>query len=81
MLQCDNLCPNPTDELGLVLYSGPFNPHFPAFPTPNHQLQQNFTITVPNFPGQVQLAAVVYTLIGVSAVLFYFILHCCGAVH
>jgi hypothetical protein len=75
MLQCTAPCPDPTEELGNVLYAGPFNPVFPPPTTPNHEPQQNFTVTVPSFfqSGQtVQLAALVYTLIGVSVVLFRF---------
>jgi hypothetical protein len=67
MLQCTAPCPDPTDELGTVLYAGAFNPQFPPPTTPNHEPQQNFTVTVPSFlqHGQtVQLAALVYTLIG-----------------
>jgi hypothetical protein len=78
MLQCKSPCPDPIRQLGTVLYAGAFTPHFPAFPTPNHQPQQNFTVTVPHFTGQVQLAALAYTLVGVSAVLFY-VLRFCGA--
>jgi hypothetical protein len=78
MLQCNSPCPNPKDELGEVLYAGAFTPHFPAFPTPNHEPQQNVTITVPKFTGQVQLAALAYTLVGVSAVPFS-VLRFCGA--
>jgi len=65
MLKCNLPCPSPLEELGDVLYAGAFTPHFPAFPTPNHEPQQNFTVTVPLFtPGEVQLAALAYTLIG-----------------
>jgi hypothetical protein len=66
MLQCNSPCPSPTEELGAVLYAGAFNPQFPtsSTPGPNHQPQQNFTITVPDFTGQVQLAACVYSLVG-----------------
>ncbi|KAN0124623.1 hypothetical protein V8E53_015752 [Lactarius tabidus] len=67
MLQCTAPCPDPTEELGDVLYAGPFNPVFPPPTTPNHEPQQNFTVTVPSFlqcDQTVQLAALVYTLIG-----------------
>jgi hypothetical protein len=82
MLQCKSPCPDPIRQLGTVLYAGAFTPHFPAFPTPNHQPQQNFTVTVPHFTGQVQLAALAYTLVGVSAVPFLgFALLWCGALN
>jgi hypothetical protein len=82
MLQCTAPCPDPTDRLGTVLYAGAFNPQFPPPSTPNHEPQQNFTVTVPSFfqSGQtVQLAALVYTLVGVSAVLSGFALLWCRA--
>jgi hypothetical protein len=72
MLQCTAPCPDPTQQLGTVLYAGAFNPQFPPSSSPNHQPQQNFTVTVPNFSGSVQLAAIHYALVGVSAVLFRF---------
>jgi hypothetical protein len=64
MLQCTAPCPDPTQQLGTVLYAGAFNPQFPPSSSPNHQPQQNFTVTVPNFSGSVQLAAIHYALVG-----------------
>jgi hypothetical protein len=64
MLQCTSPCPDPTQELGAVLYAGAFNPQFPPSSASNHQPQQNFTVTVPNFSGPVQLAAIHYALVG-----------------
>ena len=83
MLQCTTSpCPSPLDQLGDVLYAGAYNPVFPPPSTQNHEPQENFTVTVPSFfqcGETVQLAALVYTLIGVS-VLFLFISCFCGAV-
>lgn len=71
-------CPNPLDELGNVLYAGAFNPQFPTTPTPSHQPQEDFIVTVPDFQdGQtVQLAALAYTLVGVSAGFCVFMVRC-----
>ena len=83
MLQCTSPCPDPENELGAVLYTGAYNPVFPSPTTPDHTPQQNFTVTVPSFSGQVQLAAIVYSLVGVSAdlvVFYFFVVRCTNKV-
>ncbi|EIW74010.1 hypothetical protein CONPUDRAFT_68036 [Coniophora puteana RWD-64-598 SS2] len=59
-------CPDPSQEIGYVLYSGPFSPSQsddPALP-PN----QNFTVQIPPAyqGGQYQIACAHFSLIGVS---------------
>lgn len=75
MLACNDPCPDPLEELGNVLYAGGFNPQRP---TPGQQAQESFIVTVPDFQsGQtVQLAALAYTLVGVSAGFCVFVLRC-----
>jgi hypothetical protein len=71
LLECpqNSTCPDPSDELGSTLYSGPYNPQFPTFSTPNDEPQQNFTVIVPSdfVPNRTaQLAVTHLSLVGVS---------------
>ncbi|TFY77544.1 hypothetical protein EWM64_g6468 [Hericium alpestre] len=43
----NNPCTDMTERLGATLYTGPYNPQFPPFPTPRNIPLQNFTVTVP----------------------------------
>ncbi|KAJ6469391.1 hypothetical protein C8R45DRAFT_1166999, partial [Mycena sanguinolenta] len=59
------VCPSPANQLGEILYTGPFNP---AFQGPN-MFYENFTLTVPeadffSSPGRGQLAVARLHLIG-----------------
>jgi hypothetical protein len=70
MLQCQSTpCPGPSEELGNILYTGPFNPQFPSPPTTQQIPQENYTVQVPSFPSgaTVQLSVTDFTLIGVSS--------------
>ncbi|KAI0317628.1 hypothetical protein OF83DRAFT_1120372 [Amylostereum chailletii] len=64
----DGSCPNPVDRLGTVLYTGSFDPEFPAFPAPRNVPQQNFTVTIPDsLSGEKALLSVVhFSLVGAS---------------
>ncbi|KAF7304346.1 hypothetical protein HMN09_00836500 [Mycena chlorophos] len=59
------VCPDPTDVMGSILYSGPFNPQYQtnAQGLPPHQ---NFTVTIPatiaKGPAQLNLAH--FSLVG-----------------
>jgi hypothetical protein len=69
LLECpqNSTCPDPSDELGSTLYSGPYNPQFPTFSTPNDEPQQNFTVIVPSdfVPNRTaQLAVTHLSLVG-----------------
>ncbi|KAI0061550.1 hypothetical protein BV25DRAFT_1916897 [Artomyces pyxidatus] len=70
MLECSGPCPDPADRLGTTLYSGSFNPQYPAHPRPQDQPQQNFTVTVPSYftAATAQLSVVHLSLIGAGPV-------------
>jgi hypothetical protein len=69
-----NLCADfaPSDYLGSLLYSGPFNPQYAAGQAqkPPHQ---NFTVTVPSYisKGAARVSVAHWSLIGVSASRIY----------
>ena len=59
-------CPSPSQEIGQILYNGPFNPALQEQPGRPYQ---NFTITVPSddyYRGTLQIATARFHLIGVS---------------
>jgi hypothetical protein len=75
----DGSCPDPTQELGTILYNGPFNPQFPPAgsrgnPAENEP-QQNFTVTIPeSFAGHKALLNVVHlAIVGVRKAYFKFL--------
>ncbi|KAI0044099.1 hypothetical protein FA95DRAFT_303740 [Auriscalpium vulgare] len=59
-------CTDPASQLGTTLYSGGFDPQFPANRTPTDQPQQNITVAVPATltSGPVQLAITHLALVG-----------------
>ncbi|KIK51208.1 hypothetical protein GYMLUDRAFT_50706 [Collybiopsis luxurians FD-317 M1] len=60
-------CLGPDQELGTIIYNGPFNPKFTTDPgTGGLPPHQNFTLTVPaDFKkGQTQLGAALFVLVG-----------------
>jgi len=62
-------CPGPENELGDILYNGPYNPQFHNVPgLPPKPPHQNFTVTVPDtFPsGSAQLGVVHLCLTGAA---------------
>ncbi|KAG6084801.1 hypothetical protein E4U30_001748 [Claviceps sp. LM220 group G6] len=63
MASCpDGKCPNAGDNIGMILYAGPFNPQAQGTATP----QETFNITIPNnFPtGAAELLATHFLLVG-----------------
>jgi len=69
LLTCPEECPTPAQEMGTILYNGPFDPQFTTAPgtgaLPPHQ---NFTLTVPaSFPkGNAQMGVAHFALVGAS---------------
>ena len=64
----DSICPPPNQQLGSILYNGPYNPQYPN-PNPYHlQPHQNFTVIIPSgaSQGKGQLAVTSFELRGVS---------------
>jgi len=71
-------CPSPHDQLGTVLYNGPFNPQQPAVPAyPGQQAYDNFTVTIPSDTptGRASLNVVHFALIGASELTYVEIKH------
>lgn len=70
LLSCaSNPCPGPSEELGTVLYDGPFDPQFTTEPgTSSLPPHENFTLTIPSTftKGQAQLGVAHFFLLGVS---------------
>ncbi|KAJ3744484.1 hypothetical protein DFH05DRAFT_1557736 [Lentinula detonsa] len=70
LLNCNEYssgCLGPTEELGTVLYSGPYNPQFTTEPgTGGLPPHENFTLIVPSDfeKGQSQLGVALFDLIG-----------------
>ncbi|KAF5352230.1 hypothetical protein D9757_009507 [Collybiopsis confluens] len=63
----DGKCLGPSQELGTILYSGPFNPAFTTDPgTRGLPPHQNFTFTVPSDfeHGDSQLGVALFDLVG-----------------
>ncbi|KAE9405576.1 hypothetical protein BT96DRAFT_934816 [Gymnopus androsaceus JB14] len=75
LLSCASAsCPGPSEELGTVLYDGPFSPVFTTEPgTTTLPPHQNFTLTVPESfaAGPAQLGVAHFSLIGASVVPFF----------
>ena len=61
---CDGI--DPTEELGTVLFAGPYTPHL--INSGSTTLVQNYTVTIPNdFPsGPALLSVAHFVLVGVS---------------
>ncbi|KAJ4490117.1 hypothetical protein J3R30DRAFT_3277245 [Lentinula aciculospora] len=70
LLSCaSNPCPGPSEELGTVLYNGPFDPEFTTEPgTTSLPPHENFTLTVPSAfsKGNAQLGVAHFYLLGAS---------------
>ncbi|KAJ4500831.1 hypothetical protein C8R41DRAFT_862942 [Lentinula lateritia] len=70
LLNCheySSTCLGPAEELGTILYSGPFNPQFTTEPgTAELPPHENFTLTVPSDfeTGQSQLGVALFDLVG-----------------
>ncbi|RAK95673.1 uncharacterized protein BO80DRAFT_497561 [Aspergillus ibericus CBS 121593] len=60
---CTNGCPDPTGSLGTLVYNGGYDPQLgPGI----HDEYQNFTITVPDTTGNVQIGIVRAFLVGLG---------------
>lgn len=74
LLNCheySSTCLGPAEELGTILYSGPFNPQFTTEPgTAELPPHENFTLTVPSDfeTGQSQLGVALFDLVGVRTI-------------
>ncbi|KAI0031371.1 hypothetical protein K488DRAFT_15600, partial [Vararia minispora EC-137] len=66
LASCVTATCNSSQRLGTILYSGPYDPQYPASRTPRDEPQQNFTVTVPAGlqPGPASLSVVHLSLVG-----------------
>ncbi|KAJ7723304.1 hypothetical protein DFH07DRAFT_783623 [Mycena maculata] len=75
LLSCVGLpdgCPSPADDIGDVLYNGPYNPQFQEA-TPGKPPYQNFSVAIPGSvpSGPAQLSVVHLSLVGLGPMPFF----------